>query len=787
MTKTYRKIFLSIATFLLVLCFGMGLSMGVANTAKASGALTVTKVEQTYLESYNSAAGGYRSEYIVWFNDLGDTLSGHADGADITSVYTTFGSNVTVNGTALSGIQDAYKIFKASANAIKIETGRPMGYAKFAFLTGLTIGDYVLESDVTYYENQDWTYTTTAPEFRFQMGMFRPNVTEYAQFTFSHTGSGAVGNSTLAGLKVNGQMLTESETSVTLSDFGKSVTQVWNGQANWGGDYDNGTSGTGFHFYLKKSYLTEQLAIGDVTFTFPAGFTIGGQSLAQAQTLVLPKGAPIGDNSKSYYCHMYDSSVNVTEKMIASIVQTKADGYGHKSDYEITFSGSADAFVGFSAGDDMTYYFKAIGLYDKVLANGTNLATCDANKKITFTKVSANVVNMTVACCIHYIDLDFSKAMFIPTFGFYNGSQTFYENRDFSFTESKTKPAVQVMSVYPIATGSWATAVNFKIVFNQPLGKNASNNSNIVFEGITIGGNAATNGGASILSVAGETIYGGTQYNITVPNAFVNPADGGKVIFHIPAGIGNTVKTTEAVDFVADHNDYSKWSTLPKFTVFEGFEVNYVQGEYHWDTTAKTLVLATPDELPGYEDGKLFLGWSDGEKLYKAGENYTLTDDVTLTAVEIGAFETTGAAVRVVGSAGLRFETTINTADLEKWSAYIGEYGTMLARTAELTANGETLANAVNSSIVTIASSVVLREDGDNTVFSGGIMDMYEHNFDIEISGCAYITVNYASGSEKVYTDAIVRKASEVAQQTIADGEYDDDAQLEMLNKYLGN
>ena len=60
-------------------------------------------------------------------------LSAHKVGDDITATYSTFGSNITVNDLELSGIQDSYKIFKAATNTIKIETGRPMGYAKFEF------------------------------------------------------------------------------------------------------------------------------------------------------------------------------------------------------------------------------------------------------------------------------------------------------------------------------------------------------------------------------------------------------------------------------------------------------------------------------------------------------------------------------------------------------------------------------------------------------------------------------------------------------------------------------
>ena len=215
MTKVNRKILLSIVTFLAVLCFGLALNVGVAPVAKAEGTLSIKRVEQTLLEAYNSNPGSYRSEYWVTFDGDDDMLSSHKVGDDITATYSTFGSNIVLNASQLSAIQGGYKVFKADKNAIKIKTGRPVGYAKFEFKQGLAIGEYVLTEDATYYENQDWTFTTTAPEFRIQTVWGRPysNATQY-QVTISHTAVASIGVNTLKGIKINGTMITESEDSV---------------------------------------------------------------------------------------------------------------------------------------------------------------------------------------------------------------------------------------------------------------------------------------------------------------------------------------------------------------------------------------------------------------------------------------------------------------------------------------------------------------------------------------------------------------------------------------------
>ena len=104
MTKVNRKILLSIVTFLAVLCFGLALNVGVAPVAKAEGTLSIKRVEQTLLEAYNGNPGSYRSEYWVTFDGDDDMLSAHNIGDDITATYSTFGSNVTVNGKELIAV-----------------------------------------------------------------------------------------------------------------------------------------------------------------------------------------------------------------------------------------------------------------------------------------------------------------------------------------------------------------------------------------------------------------------------------------------------------------------------------------------------------------------------------------------------------------------------------------------------------------------------------------------------------------------------------------------------------
>lgn len=491
---------------------------------------------------------------------------------------------------------------------------------------------------------------------------------------------------------------------------------------------------------------------------------------------------------------------------VDSVTQVTADALSHYSEYEIKFKnsedGSLDVFANRTVGEDLTFDFLHHCMEDKILFNGKSLVQINSNKAVTVTKSAANTVKLKIACCINYAKIEIFAGFRNAGYGIVSDVTYYQDNMlttasNATFTALTQEPDFKIFGIYAIASGDYPSSVNFKIVFNKAPGNNSSENTNLDLTGVLLNGSQLYNGSTTVTSPAGETAYGGTQYNVAIKNIHGSALPS---VITFPQGwsVNERGTLSESHEFISYDNDYNYGQMpLPVWTELEKQQVTYKQGDAVIGTENVTSVtLASPSTLSGYTAGKTFIGWKDSDgNLYKAGKIIRgLTKATTFTAVELGSFETTGAELRVKGSAGIRFVTTFNTADLQANEDCFGEFGTLIARKADLTANDETLdvktadSGSAASIIVKIVSSDGGRKsNGDLTEFRGGIYNMNTHNFTAELTACGYIAVNYASGTEYIYTAAIERTVKTVAQKWIEDGEYgEDDEAKKLLNAYVG-
>lgn len=176
-------------------------------------------------------------------------------------------------------------------------------------------------------------------------------------------------------------------------------------------------------------------------------------------------------------------------------------------------------------------------------------------------------------------------------------------------------------------------------------------------------------------------------------------------------------------------------------------------------------------KLPAYTtaEKEIFLGYAIDGKLYRAGDVYTPTANVTVTALSIRNFENLGASIRVGGFMGIRFENTYNTADYTAASAYITELGTLIARVEDIT-SAENLTTSTNENVKKIVSTRTFAEKDGVTTYAGGISNLKVDNYGKDLAGCGYITVTYADNTTATfYTNILVRSAKSVAEMAIKD------------------
>ncbi len=212
---------------------------------------------------------------------------------------------------------------------------------------------------------------------------------------------------------------------------------------------------------------------------------------------------------------------------------------------------------------------------------------------------------------------------------------------------------------------------------------------------------------------------------------------------------------------------------------------------------------------------------NDTKYVYSVRKNSTLTlddlaldtvafvnDDKTLTAelsvgeeavagkvLTVDSFAVEGAAIRVIGSAGIRFKTAISKADVTALQSYdeitIEEVGTILLPSELLATRGGVL-TVDTTKVVKATVSVVNEVSGtDKYKYWGTLIDIPDTDYATEISACGYMKITLTLDGEEVtryvYTDVLARSLAGVAQAALddKDGGYDEN-QIAQLKIYAG-
>ena len=209
---------------------------------------------------------------------------------------------------------------------------------------------------------------------------------------------------------------------------------------------------------------------------------------------------------------------------------------------------------------------------------------------------------------------------------------------------------------------------------------------------------------------------------------------------------------------------------------------------------------------------------NDTKYVYSVRKNSTLTlddlaldtvafvnDDKSLTAelsvgeeavagkvLTVNSFAVEGAAIRVIGSAGIRFKTAISKADVTALQSYdeitIEEVGTILLPSELLATSGGVLTNTTEKVVTATVSVVHEVSETDMYKYWGTLTGIPDTDYATEISACGYMKITLTLDGEKVtryvYTDVLARSLAGVAQAALddANGGYSDEqrAQLEI-------
>ena len=866
MTKTKRKILLSIALFLALVYFAIGLNVGLMpKTANAEGTLSISSIRQINLQAGTNAGGsatklvmpdaannnsvsayGWGSLYVVQFdtsenlfplaND-GDLLATASSGTvtavntnyDLTSVFNSI--KVGRKEASFASLAGGSAIFKYSSNAIAFKSNRAIGWTCFKFAANMSIAGYTLDSAQTWWENQDWTFTKSDVEQEFMIGnvWVVSSTNGYATINIAHNRAFTVDKSLrFAQIYINGQQIVDENGTLLVNFVQPSGTG-----ANWGNEYDAGASSGAFKIYISTSLISNK----ELTIEFKQGFKLHANqtdSLPADQTFKLGKdhfnyvnAGATGDFSSMWNIIDLPIFINAQKEIRATEVNyvggcnNSTATTGTYSEYTVKFN--KNLFTNLETGADITTYLKdntnfmrkvlinSMPLY--LINNGTtssSLLGARGGCKVTVYKVADDTVRIHVKNIVYYADVTVLAGLRIGEYA--NAyDDKFYQDNSVSdgqstFSKLDKAPAFKVFDVYTIAYGaasSTQTAL-IKIVFNcNPWIKQDANFdefTNDFSNGVTVNADISNaifangeqvyhgTGTSTTTSAASEIVYGNTQLNVTITLAKLD-GDPTVLAFAKDWTVGYE-KLAAQQEFMADSNNYNGFwggGKLPVFTEIFAQTINYKQGDNVIKTESDTkAVLPVPSDITGYTAGKLFFGWTDGEKLYKAGETiWGLTSAVDFKVVELDA-ATIGMGLKTYGEdGGARFETKINLAEYTEIAKFLGKYGTLIARADDLAGNELTVESAQADSKVKMIESTQYVVKEDYVHFFGGVNAMPESNYTKTIVGRAYIEVNYASGVEYVYSEAIERVMADVANE-ILDGQLYADEELDWLNKYAG-
>ncbi len=156
-----------------------------------------------------------------------------------------------------------------------------------------------------------------------------------------------------------------------------------------------------------------------------------------------------------------------------------------------------------------------------------------------------------------------------------------------------------------------------------------------------------------------------------------------------------------------------------------------------------------------YYDG-VFVGWTDGKDLYRAGDVYHLTGDVELSLVSLDISMEEGASVRLnAQNSGIRFTTNIGREgyDLLEEVAADLTVGTLIVPTdyipdGELSLQTPKVVNILNGTKDDISWKNITATEYS---YGGSLVNILPNNYIRNFSGVGYVTVEYADGSSATF------------------------------------
>lgn len=162
-------------------------------------------------------------------------------------------------------------------------------------------------------------------------------------------------------------------------------------------------------------------------------------------------------------------------------------------------------------------------------------------------------------------------------------------------------------------------------------------------------------------------------------------------------------------------------------------------------------VSAGEGTLPAEAEGEgLLVGWEADGALYAPGADYSLSEAATFEPVFLDIETLSGAAVRTVDPAGLRFTTTVSEPDYQalKGAAKALELGTVIAPTDYI--SGDFTMEALDKAgkeYLDIPCKLFWDVNESTRTYTGVISNILEKNYNRAFSAVAYAKVTYTDGS----------------------------------------
>ena len=166
--------------------------------------------------------------------------------------------------------------------------------------------------------------------------------------------------------------------------------------------------------------------------------------------------------------------------------------------------------------------------------------------------------------------------------------------------------------------------------------------------------------------------------------------------------------------------------------------------------------------------------YCDG-KMYKAGSEVTVTEDMAFTSVnELSVTMVDKAGIRYIGSAGIRFQSTITSDNMDAVDSAAITEGTLITAVDIYESKGQPLTLTSDYTKIDVKNSGWYAKDDalKTRTYCGSICNVIESNYIRHFTARAYVTVTYVDGEAVTYYSNMGpdRTISGVAAAVKADG-----------------